>query len=172
LASSHGYGGPNRQRTTPEGSCCARTPTPMPILPETCWQGYAEPAAPPVEPWQWGACPPLPPALARAAQEIAAGGSTRSTRLPSSRRSRRTRWPLCGFARGPPRRENPLSHPKAARKQGPCVGFLWRPRATHRQCDCESNCGSCNGAVPEQSGISCGEASPRHDTNPWRGFFS
>jgi hypothetical protein len=49
------------------------------ILPETYWRGYEEPAQPPVEAWQWGATPPLPPALARAAEEIAAGGSARST---------------------------------------------------------------------------------------------
>ena len=49
------------------------------ILPENYWRDYHEPAPPPVEPWQWGAMPPLPDAHARAAQELAAGGSTAST---------------------------------------------------------------------------------------------
>jgi hypothetical protein len=48
------------------------------VLPETCWQGYEEPAPPTVEPWQWGATPPLPDTLARAAEELAAGGTTGS----------------------------------------------------------------------------------------------
>ena len=43
------------------------------ILPETCWRDYHEPVLPPPEPWQWGATPPLPPALERAAQELQAG---------------------------------------------------------------------------------------------------
>lgn len=49
------------------------------VLPETCWQGYEEPAPLSVEPWQWGATPPMPDAHTRAVQEIAAGGSPRST---------------------------------------------------------------------------------------------
>ena len=37
------------------------------------------------------------------------------------------------------------------------------PTAVLRQCDCESNCGSCNGATPKQSDTLQGKASPRHD---------
>jgi hypothetical protein len=45
------------------------------ILPETCWRGYQEPPKPPLEPWQWGATPPLPPTLERAALETQLGSA-------------------------------------------------------------------------------------------------
>jgi hypothetical protein len=43
------------------------------VLPEECWRGYHDPAPPTLEPWQWGATPPLPSSLARASEELAAG---------------------------------------------------------------------------------------------------
>ena len=41
------------------------------LLPESQWRGYRAPPEPPVAPWPetWGACPPLPSALAQAALE-------------------------------------------------------------------------------------------------------
>jgi hypothetical protein len=41
------------------------------ILSPASWRGWQEP--PPPEPWQWGACPPLPSAPARAAAELKDG---------------------------------------------------------------------------------------------------
>ena len=45
------------------------------VLPSSQWRGYIEPEPPPLEPWQIGAVPPLPDALAAAAAGLAAGGS-------------------------------------------------------------------------------------------------
>ncbi len=43
------------------------------VLPETAWRGWWEP--PPPQPWQWGACPPLPDVLQSAVMERRGGGS-------------------------------------------------------------------------------------------------
>jgi hypothetical protein len=48
------------------------------ILPDSQWRGYTPPPQPPTpQSDTWGATPPLPPLVAQAAAESAAGGSLR-----------------------------------------------------------------------------------------------